>query len=214
MTPQADFLQPPLFATWLVNLFTPTEEAESITGDLVEEFTRVAPKSGVGFARRWYWRQAAKTIAHLFGAGFRNAPGSTAAAVVGGFLAFGLVQRIPDKILSEITDRYLLYWSAHFRPYMFLATDGMLIAHLSLSMFIGLIVALVAKGREMITTMTLGSVLCTMAIAGSIAMVARTGDDFFMWRLLWILLDPLAIVIGGTITRTKRSPASSRRRVA
>ena len=92
MTSQADFLQPPRIAVWLVNLFTLTaEEAESIPGDLLEEFSHLASKSGVAFARSWYWRQTVKTIAHLVGSGFRVAPWSTTAAVVGGFL---LVSRL------------------------------------------------------------------------------------------------------------------------
>jgi hypothetical protein len=36
-------------------------------GDLLEEYSYLAPKSGVTFARRWYRRQTVKTIAHLFG---------------------------------------------------------------------------------------------------------------------------------------------------
>jgi hypothetical protein len=51
MTSQADFLQPPRIAVWLVNLFTPAEQAESIPGDLLEEYSRLASKSGVAFAR-------------------------------------------------------------------------------------------------------------------------------------------------------------------
>ena len=37
MTSHADFVQPPRIASWLVNLFTPAEEAESILGDLLED---------------------------------------------------------------------------------------------------------------------------------------------------------------------------------
>jgi hypothetical protein len=45
MTSQAHFVQPPRFATWLVNLFTLPEE-ESIVWDLFEEFCQLASKSG------------------------------------------------------------------------------------------------------------------------------------------------------------------------
>ena len=65
MTSKADFVQPPRIAVWLVNLFTPAKETESIPGDLLEEFSQLASKSGVTVARSWYWRQTAKTIAHL-----------------------------------------------------------------------------------------------------------------------------------------------------
>ena len=47
------FVQPPRFAVWLVNLFTPCEQSDSILGDLLEEFSGLASKSGMAFARRW-----------------------------------------------------------------------------------------------------------------------------------------------------------------
>jgi len=44
MTPQAYFLRPPRIAVWLISLFAPAEEAESILGDLLEEFSHLALK--------------------------------------------------------------------------------------------------------------------------------------------------------------------------
>jgi hypothetical protein len=38
MTFQPDFVQPPRIASWLLNLFTPADDEESIIGDLREEF--------------------------------------------------------------------------------------------------------------------------------------------------------------------------------
>jgi hypothetical protein len=135
MTSQADFVRPPRIATWLVKLFASAEE-ESILGDLLEEYSDLALKSGVAFAQRWYWRQAVKTIAHLGGTGFRGAPWSTTAAVIGGFVLHRFVSGLPDKILSAVTDRYLAFWSTHFRAYIWML-NGMLIEHLIGSMFVG-----------------------------------------------------------------------------
>jgi hypothetical protein len=209
MTSQANFVRPPSFATWLVNLFTVPEE-ESIVGDLFEEFCQLASKSGVGFARRWYWRQTVKTTAHLFGTGFRVAPWSTSAAVVGGYLLGAFLHGLPDKVLSAVTGTYLAYWSNHFKAYMFWATDGMLMAHVILSTVVGSMVALAAKGREMVATMTLGLILGALGVAGSLAMVARTGDGSFLWIMLLQFADSLAMVIGGAIVRTRRSAATTR----
>jgi hypothetical protein len=209
MTSQANFVRPPSFATWLVNLFTVPEE-ESIVGDLFEEFCQLASKLGVGFARRWYWRQAVKTTAHLFGTGFRDAPWSTSAAVVGGYLLGAFLHGLPDKVLSAVTDTYLAYWSKHFKAYMFWATDGMLMAHVILSTLVGSMVALAAKGREMVATMTLGLILGALGVAGSLAMVARTGDGSFLWIMLLQFADSFAMVIGGAIVRTRRSAATTR----
>ncbi|PYU25301.1 MAG: hypothetical protein DMG30_05885 [Acidobacteria bacterium] len=51
MTSQADFVRPARIAIWLVKLFASAEE-ESILGDLLEEYSNLALKSGVAFARR------------------------------------------------------------------------------------------------------------------------------------------------------------------
>lgn len=209
MTSQTDFVQPPRIATWLVNLFTPADEGESILGDLLEEFSQLASKAGVAFARRWYWRQTVKTIAHLFGSGFRVAPWSTTAAVVGGYLLGALVGGLPDKVLLAVTDRYLAYWSNHFKAYMFWATDGMLIGHLILSMLVGCIVALVAKGREMVATMTLALVLCALIGAALVWVAMHRPMDDALWWMLWQCSGPFAIVVGGVIVRTRRSASTT-----
>jgi hypothetical protein len=210
MTSAEDFVQPPRVATWLVNLFTSSEE-ESISGDLQEEFSQLEKKSGLAFARRWYWRQTLKTIAHLFGSAFRAAPWSTTAIVVGGFLLLQFASRLPDKVLSVVTDRYLAYWSNHFSAYMFWATDGMLIAHLIVSMFVGCIVAFAAKGREMVATITLDLVLSAMMGVAYFGWVAEHWPIHM--ALLWMLFQcsgPFAIVLGGAIVRTRRATAKPR----
>jgi hypothetical protein len=206
MTFGANFVQPPRVATWLVSLFTAAEEEASMLGDLLEEFSHIVLKSGTTAARKWYWRQAVKTVAHLVGAGFRVAPWSTTAAVVGGYFLLSVVSGLPDKVLSAVTDRYLSYWSAHFKAYMFWATDGMLVVHLIGSTLVGCVVALVAKGREMVATMTLSLLLCAMSAAAYFAWVAThwPTDDALPW-MLWQCSGPFAIVVGGAIVRTRRA---------
>lgn len=149
MTSEAYFVHPPRIAVWLVDIFTPIEDTESILGDLFEEFSHLASDSGVAAARSWYWRQTVKTIAHLFGAGFRAAPWSTTATVVGGFLLLRFVMGLNDKLLMVVTDRYLAFWSGHFNAYIWLL-NAMLIPHLIALMFVGCVVALAAKGKELV----------------------------------------------------------------
>ncbi|SRR6266446_6783115 len=91
MRAQARFAHPPRIAVWLVDLFIPIEQAESIPGDMLEEFTALASRSGVAAARHWYWRQSVKTIAHLIGSEFRVAPLSIFGIVLGGYLLLRLV---------------------------------------------------------------------------------------------------------------------------
>jgi hypothetical protein len=208
MTSQADFLQPPRIAVWLVNLFTPAEEAESIPGDLLEEYSHVASKSGAAFARSWYWRQTVKTIAHLVGIGFRIAPWSTTAAVVGGFLLLRFGSGLPERAIFAVLRRYQVF-EHHFNAYVFFATEGIAIGHVIASMFVGCIVALAAKGREIVATMTLDLVLCAMTGAALLVLEAR-GHSLILWMLPWYFADWFAIVIGGVIVRESRSAMSRR----
>lgn len=200
MMSQADYIRPPRIAAWLVKLFVSAEE-ESILGDLIEEYSDLALKSGLAFARRWYWRQAVKTIAHLGGNGFRSAPWSTAAAVIGGFVLHRFVSGLPDKVLSAVTDRYLAFWSTHFKAYVWML-NGMPIEHLIGSMFVGCVVALAAKGREMIATMTLALVFC-MLVGAPVVWVATHRAVDVVW-IVWSCTDPVMIVVGGAIVRTCR----------
>lgn len=196
-------IQPPRVAAWLVGLFTSEQEAESIPGDLLEEFSCLASKAGVAVARRWYWRQTARTIGHLAGAAFYSAPWLMAAAVVGGFWLHGFVSGLPDKALSLVTDRYLMFWSSHFQAYLWVL-NGMGIAHLMGSLLVGCVVALVVKGREMVAAVTLALVYCAM-IGASMVWAATHGQIDAVGWMLWACSDPLAIVVGGVIVRSRRS---------
>ena len=209
MTSQGDLVQPPRIATGLVNLFTPSKGGESILGDLLEEFSQLASKSGVVVARRWYWRQTVKTIAHLFFTGFRVAPWSTTAVVVAGFLLFRFVLGLPERAIFAILERYSVF-EHHFSAYLFFASTGIDMGRIITSMFVGCIVGLAAKGREMVATMTLGLVLCAMAGAAVLVWVTR-GQDFLLWTLPWQFAGWVAIVIGGAIVRTCRSAATTLR---
>ena len=211
MTSKADFVQPPRIAVWLVNLFTPAKETESIPGDLLEEFSQLASKSGVTVARSWYWRQTAKTIAHLARTGFRVAPWSTTAAIVGGFLLRHFVSLLPERAIFAVLHRYQVF-EHHFNAYVFLATDGIAMGHVIASLFVGCVVALVAKGREMVATITLGLVLCAMIVASLLLLAAR-GNNVTTWVWLpWETADWVAIVVGGVIVRTIRPAGPTRLR--
>jgi hypothetical protein len=207
MTSAADFVQPPRSASWLLRLFAPSGHEKYILGDLLEEFSLLASKSGVAFARRWYRRQVVKTAVHFFGVAFRLAPWSTTAAVLGGLLLYRFVSGLPDKLLSAVTDMYLFYWSAHFQAYLWML-KGKLPAHLILGMFVGCMVALVAKGREMVATMTL--VLVTFALIGAAWVWVATHGFLGVAWMLWQCADPCAVVLGGAIVRMLRSGAKLR----
>ncbi len=53
---------PPRLAVWLAGLRWASEEREYVLGDLEEEFVDRAAQIGLATARRWYWRQAIRSV--------------------------------------------------------------------------------------------------------------------------------------------------------
>ena len=205
MTFESDSLQPPRIAHWLVNLFTPAEEAESILGDLLEEFSHLALNSGVAFARSWYWRQAVRTIAHLAGKGFRAAPWSTAVAVALGFLLLRLGYKWEKQAIDAVLDRYQVYEFHYDALVGYWITRGMLIGRVIVAAMVGGIVAFAAKGREMTATVTIGLIQISMAIMGALMNFSGTGDYGFLWTMPWMFAFATAVIAGGAFVRTRRS---------
>jgi hypothetical protein len=213
MIPQADLVQPPRLAVWLVTLFAAAEQAEATLGDLLEEFFELAAKSGVGCARSWYWRQSVRTIAQFAWTGFGNAPWSTAAAVLGGFLLANLAFRLPERAIFAVLDRYQVY-DHHFSVYKFWISDGIVIGLVLLNIIVGSIVGVVAKGREMTATIALGFVRAALGVIGGLMMFSRYQHSWTLLPMLHQLAFAIATVVGGAIVRTRRLAGMARRSAA
>ncbi len=203
MKSPSEFAQPPRVAVWLLNLFALEEEGESILGDLLEEFSLLASKSGIAFARRWYWRQTVKTLPQLAGVGFRSAPLLTTTAIVGGFLLRKLVGPLVGPAIFAVLEWGKVY-DHHFTTYLFFAQTGIDIAHLITFSVIGFVVALAAREREMVATITLGSIFAAMAVVAFVYIISGAGDSAVLWRLPWYAGDSFAIVIAGAVVKTRR----------
>jgi hypothetical protein len=212
MSSQRDLIQPPPVALWLVTLFTRPGEAESILGDLLEEFSHLVLQSGAAFAQRWYWRQSLKTIAHLISAGFRTAPWTITAIAVGGFLLrwFGswLSNPAVNRALEAVLEKYQVY--AHDpHAYIFWYIHSMYIERFVVNALTGVVVAAVAKEREMVATMALALLGDALAIQAVWMTFARTGDHGLLWTLPWSFAFSIAIVAGGVAVRRRRSASCS-----
>lgn len=208
MISDKDFGRPPFIATWLVSRFVTGKEAESLVGDLFEEFSSIASTSGIASAQRWYWRQAGKTVAHLAAGTLRSAPFFIAATVIGGLLLNRVVSGLPEPAIFAVLHRYRIF-DRHFSAYVFLATDGIAIGHVVASMLVGCVVALAAKGKELVTTTTLSLVLCAMA--GAVVFLSSEGQGLVLWMLPWYLADWVAIVVGGAVVHMCRSASRDSR---
>ncbi|MFI5072275.1 MAG: permease prefix domain 2-containing transporter [Terriglobales bacterium] len=165
MMSQSTLAHPPRIASWLVELFASAEQAESILGDLSEEFSDLASRSGIDHARRWYWRQSAKTIAHLANAALHVARPWLAVAFVLGFLLTRFSAPLPEQLIVALLRTQRPYSNRHYEDYVWLLTYGIPIVRFTQSLLIGCIVAGLAKGREMVATMTFS--LLRMAMIAS-----------------------------------------------
>jgi hypothetical protein len=208
---QACFVRPPRIAAWLVELVAPRRDAESILGDLFEEFSDLASKSGLASARRWYWRQSLKTIAHLVGAGFRVAPWIIAATVVMGFLLLRFGSGLPEKLVVALLRTQRPYSNTRVDAYMLFLTWGILIGRLIESMIIGCIVAVAAKDREIVATTTLGLVFGALTGLGLMLLAGQWLENAYLIPFLVNQFSSsIMIVIGGVIVRESRSAMSRR----
>jgi hypothetical protein len=200
MTSQPHFVQPPLIAVWLISLFALAEEQESILGDLLEEFSLLASKSGVPAARKWYWRQMIKTVPQLAGLALRSAPWMTFTTAVGGLVLRFLVGRLVGYVTFAVLHRYGVFFEHHhFTVFLFFNVE-----HLITFLLIGLIIAFVAGEREIVITTMLAFIFGASVIVGSTYGAVRYGIDPIFWRLTCYLGDLFVIVVAGAIVRTHR----------
>src|SRR5260370_23751254 len=208
---QACFVRPPRIAAWLVELVAPRRDAESILGDLFEEFSDLASKAGVASARRWYWRQSVKTIAHLVGAGFRVAPWIIAAAVVMGFLLLRFGSGLPEKLVVALLRTQRPYSNTCVDVYVLFLAWGIFIGRLIESMIIGCIVAVAAKDREIVATTTLGLVFGALTGLGLMLLAGQWLENAYLIPFLVNqFCSSIMIVIGGVIVRESRSAMARR----
>lgn len=178
MTSQSQWIHPPRFAVWLLTLFALDVEAESILGDLLEEFSLLESKSGAPFARRWYWRQTFRTVLQLAVLGVRTAPWLTTVAVAAGFFLPKLLLPWVARSIFAVLEKYQVY-EHHFSVYVFFASTGIDIGSLIAFLFGGFVVAFVAE-------------------------VAKFGHGIPLSTLMWYFADSLAFVVAGVIVRTHR----------
>ena len=149
------------------------------------------------------------TALRLAGLGFRTAPWLTMGAVVGGFLLRRLLGPLVAPTIFAVLEHFQVF-DRHFGAYRFFASTGIDLGHLMVFLLIGFVVALAARGREMVAAMTLCFFYTALALVGSLAVAIRTGDGAILWRLTWYFADSFAIVIAGALVRMWRFAATNR----
>ena len=202
MTQAALGPHPPGLAAGLVDLFASAEQAESILGDLHEEFSNIVSESGVVAARRWYRRQCVKTIFHLAGSAFWSAPWSLAGIALLGYLLPWFSAAFPERVIIAILRAQRPYSNLHYGFYVWLVTTGVPIVAVVQTLLIGSIVAVLAKGRELVATSVLGIFFARLWVVAPPASFRVN-----------LAVNGIATVFAGVIVRMCRSSKASRLRV-
>jgi hypothetical protein len=205
MMSEAYRIQPPRVAAWLVELFTPNEEAESLQGDLLEEFLDLASKSGVPYARHWYWLQSMKAVAYLILTGIRLAPFRLAGAVLIGFLLILFGLGLPGRAIVSVLCSIPVH-ADYYELWMVWVPLALGMVRMVMSFFIGCIVAVAAKGREMIATIALG-LLYSLDMVIFVGM-PRHENGFMQAVLITVFAGSISIAAGGLAVRKVRSRLS------
>lgn len=223
MTSHADLVWPPRLAVWLITLFAPAERAESICGDLLEEFAQLASRSGVPSARRWFWRQTLRTVVHMIAAEVRAAPWRHAGTVVTGFLLFTFGLRFVVPTVEALLEAFHVYEHltevagdvpsvAIGSEYSSWIMHGALIGRLLLATLAGVLVTLATRGRNLTAAVLLGLLVSALGIANSLLLLTNTGHIRvgFFWIVPTVFVHSIAVVAGGVFVRTLRFTAITR----
>lgn len=187
--------RPPRFAAWLIRIFSPPGSPEAVAGD---------PS-----------RQALRTIPYLLAEGFRTAPWTIAALVTAAFLLRWYVSMITGAAINDALDAALtrlhMYDADDPRPYLFWLTTSMLLIRWIQNALVGAALAAIAKGREMVATISLAAAGIVLAVPSIGVAVARTGDFGVLRTLSHALLFSVTIVLAGALVKTLRSRATTAR---
>ncbi len=144
---------PPSVAVWLLKLVATPEQAETMLGDLLEEFSTIVTQSGAAAGRRWFWWQTMRSVGHLTRSQIRNAPVVMIAFGTAGFFLYVLVQRA-----LQVSAQLLV---AHSHVYYVLDAVAFwsivdVVGRFVLPVVVGWMVARATRGREIAAVLCVG----------------------------------------------------------
>lgn len=221
---QISSAKPPRLAVWLLDLFTPPSQSEAIPGDLFEEFTTAVSTSGSRTARRWYWRQVVNTVAHLMGREFRTSPWAIVATALGGYLLLIGGDYLVYMATGALLTKFQIYHYLNARLFWWIYAVA--VGRVIYPMFIGWMLAAMARKMEMATAATLSTIVAVLGVPGQLEgggllsplLLATVFLDkihgylgpytnlYVMYLFMLGLLPPIALFVGAVIRRESSSP--------
>jgi hypothetical protein len=182
---------------WLIELFASPQEVEAIVGDLHEERLQIASSQGDSRARRWYMRQAARTVAHLALSPFRQAPFS--------LIAFGILCLVITFPVSWATRQVAMAIVVRVPVYEYIPANTFWMAsQLSAPFVTGFIGAWVMRNRAMPTALSAFAALMVLVFVIDPLVLSFAGPQrmlapgFIIVRALTLLGSWGATLLVGT----------------
>jgi len=211
---------PPRGAVRLIELFVPAGSSEPVLGDLEEEFARRLGEAGSTTARRWYWRQALRTTAHLAWGSVRAAPWSTAAQVLASLVVVVLLYGRMNVWVARLVSNLPIY---DYDASVWSWRVAVLVRFVVLPLALGWSIAALARGREMIITtlvvgVLVGMVLLALTVNARLLLFGFGQQRLGLyWRLMYVFefflvqtIFPLGVMMGGLIRRLQQLRKSAR----
>ena len=209
--------RPPVIAASLLQLFVSAEQAESLPGDLLEEFTSRAAGEGLPAARRWYRHQVVRSAGHLLAEQVRSAPLLLLIVVIVSFVLLDFSVRAVDACTA--------IFLAHVQIYPYIPAPVFFLLYVGIGerilcpLLTGWVAAAIARGRHIAVAMLLGSI-GALPVFMSIRMIIWRRPPFIrhiaimslVQPTILLLLTPTFLVVGAILHR--RSQMRQRRRLA
>lgn len=175
---------PPRLAGWLLRCIVPTEERESIMGDLAEEFSFRTQSS----AAWWYWGQTLRSIPIIAWQSVRRGLSiQTFLVALGAYFAAGLVEFAADAALAKIVNP-----KSFWEPVLGLITG------LTTMTAGGYAAARLRQGAEKLMS---GLIL----LAVTILFAAQVGEAPVWYGLAFLVAGPVASLAGGALALKRKT---------
>ena len=195
---------PPAVASWLVELFASDGQAESLAGDLCEEFLVREPEFGIASARRWYWRQSVRTAADLLLAGLRDSPGLIGFSLLTGCLLLPFGIALPERIIAAVIHyREHGVIGAWMRWDHFWFQTGSIGGRLAVALLAGAMAAKLSKGRAMLGGITPAMAWTFFMAVARLSWIVRFWPESLSLWVISFLPVTVAVAAGAAIVRAR-----------
>jgi hypothetical protein len=202
-------ISPPRFAeTVLTSLGATAEYRDAVVGDLAEELAWRAQLDGPAAARRWYYREAVRSIPHLLGNGARSMRWAGVRRVTGIAVSAWAISTITLGV-AFVT---VLSTIARFWPEVGVAVRngglviGMplvlaIVARISSSVFGGYLAAWLDRETPLVSAATLGLALALVDVA--VAATHEVVGHPAPWVIVVAALTHIAYTITGALLQLR-----------